>query len=308
MLTTKAQLKTLVRGAYDMQKLRIQTGNRVIGNFRAKLGQAPGKKASDTLTKEDMKVLSTLKKSHKRITDDLIASKNKGPFPGDEVISSLTELSLVRQYIELEKVEEVHFKDIKIALNDFPIYTEFLVKINGVGHKMSGVIISEFDIHKAKYPSSLHAYAGLDVAPDGKGRSRRKEHLVKRKYTDKDGKEKERDSVTFNPWLKTKLLGVLAASFMMQEHGKKADADGYKRLYYHYRHRIESNPNNIITDKPGYHLDNTWTKGRRDAAAKRYMIKMFLIDLYNVWRRLEGLEVAPTYQEAKLGHTHNKAA
>lgn len=303
MTTSKAQLKTMVRGAYDMQKLRIQTGNRVAGNFRAKLGQKPGKKATDTLSKEDLKLLDQLKRSHKRITDALIAAKKKGPFPGDEVISSLTELSLVRQYVELEKVESNHFKDIKIALSDFPIYTEFLVKINGIGPRMAGVIISEFDIHKAKYPSSLWAYAGLDVAPDGAGRSRRKEHLVKRKYIDKQGEEKERDSITFNAWLKTKLLGVLAGSFMMQK-----GEFGYKQLYYNYRHRIESNPNYIITDKPGFHLDNTWTKARRDAAAKRYMIKMFLIDLYNEWRKLEGLPVSPTYQEAKLGHTHTKAA
>ena len=32
----------------------------------------------------------------------------------------------------------------------------------------------------------------------------------------------------------------------------------------------------------------------------RYMIKMFLCDLYNVWRPLEELVVAPTYEERKL--------
>jgi len=38
------------------------------------------------------------------------------------------------------------------------------------------------------------------------------------------------------------------------------------------------------------------------------MIKMFLVDLYNAWRRLEGLPVAPTYSEAKLGKVHKIAA
>ena len=36
-----SNLKILVRGAYDIQKLRIQMGNRLVGNFKAKLGQAP---------------------------------------------------------------------------------------------------------------------------------------------------------------------------------------------------------------------------------------------------------------------------
>ena len=39
-----SNLKTIVRGAYDIQKNRIQTGNRLVGNFKAKLGQAPSEK------------------------------------------------------------------------------------------------------------------------------------------------------------------------------------------------------------------------------------------------------------------------
>lgn len=41
-----------------------------------------------------------------------------------------------------------------------------------------------------------------------------------------------------------------------------------------------------------------------DRAAKRYMIKQFLKDLYVAWRTMEGLEVRPPYQEEKLGHKH----
>lgn len=39
----------------------------------------------------------------------------------------------------------------------------------------------------------------------------------------------------------------------------------------------------------------------------RYMVKMFLRDLYVAWRTLENLPIAETYQEAKLGK-HHKAA
>ena len=39
----------------------------------------------------------------------------------------------------------------------------------------------------------------------------------------------------------------------------------------------------------------------RAAAAKRYMIKMFLVELHTRWRELEGLEVRPPYREAVLG-------
>lgn len=42
----------------------------------------------------------------------------------------------------------------------------------------------------------------------------------------------------------------------------------------------------------------------RSQAAKRYMIKMFLLELHKVWRGLGGLPVRPSYQEQYLGHRH----
>ena len=35
-------IRAMVRGMYDIQKLRIQCGNRVTGNFKAKLGLIHG--------------------------------------------------------------------------------------------------------------------------------------------------------------------------------------------------------------------------------------------------------------------------
>lgn len=46
------------------------------------------------------------------------------------------------------------------------------------------------------------------------------------------------------------------------------------------------------------------TPGHRDKAAKRYMIKMFIKDLYVIWRTIEGLPVREPYQVEYLGHTH----
>ena len=46
-----SDLRTLVRGIYNIQKLRIQMGNRLVGNFKVKLGQAPSEPES-TLDKK----------------------------------------------------------------------------------------------------------------------------------------------------------------------------------------------------------------------------------------------------------------
>lgn len=281
-----SNIRTMVRGAYDIQKLRIQMGNRIVGNFKAKLGQEPGQPEED-LGADETKVLKVLRDRYKKITDGIKTFPRQSTFKGDEVISDFTELCLIAQYVDLEIEEARHFSRLGSILKEYPIYVTFLSKVKGVGPAMAGVIVSEIDITKAKYPSSLWAYAGVDVAPDGRGRSRKKEHLVERDYVNKDGEAAKRVGITFNPFLKTKLTGVLASSFL------RAGNEKYGKAYADYKHRLESNP--IHAEK---------SKGHRHSMAQRYAIKMFLIDLYAAWRPLEGLEVSPTYDEAKLGHKH----
>lgn len=295
MATTEEQrnrLRAMTRGAYDLQKLRIQAGLRLCANFRSKLGQAPGD-AEEELDEEATKILDDLRASYRRLTDGIARNRRLPPkegFKGDELISEYTDLMLVASYFELESVERKQFDQLKTILPEFPVFTNFLDGVRGIGPAMAGVIISEIDIRKAEYPSSLWKYAGLDVGPDGRGRSRRAEHLIDRKYVNAGGEEAERKSITYNPFLKTKLMGVVASSFL------RSGSD-YAKVYRDYRHRLESDPARA-----------DWAKGRRHQAALRYMVKTFLKDLYNAWRPLEGLAVAPTYHEAKLGHVHRSAA
>jgi hypothetical protein len=282
----KAQLRTVVRGAYDIQKLRIQMGNRLAAQFRQKLGLKPSEKEAED--KEAKKMLDRLRASFKKITDGI---KKELPtmkqFKGDELISSYTELVLLHQYLQLEKDEDAHFTQLGKILEEYPLYTEWLKPhVHGCGPAMSAVILSEIDIHTAKYVSSIWMYAGLDVAPDGQGRTRKEHHLVDREYLDKDEVLQTRKSITFNPFLKTKLTGVLGPSFL-KAGGK------YREVYDGYKTRLDNHPG--WSDKSKLHKHN---------AALRYCVKMFIKDLYVVWRELEGLQVWPSYEEAKLGLRH----
>ena len=281
-----SNLKTLVRGAYDIQKLRIQMGNRIVGNFKAKLGQKPGKPETEIDAKGKL-ILNNLRASYRKITDGIKTFPRRDSFKGDEVISSYTELCLLDSYVSLDKEEAAHFKHLKNVLADYPVYKEFLEGVKGVGPAMAGVIISEIDITKAKHPSSLWKYAGLDVGPDGKGRSRRKEHLVDIEYEATDGEIKMKKGITYNPFLKTKLTGVLAACFL------KVKESPYKDCYYGYKARLEQHP---------MHKDRT--KGQRHNMAMRYAIKIFLIDLHREWRVLAGFPASTPYCEGKLGMVH----
>lgn len=281
-----SNIKTIVRGAYDIQKLRIQMGNRIVGNFKAKLGQEPSTPETE-LGAEETKILDNLRSHYKKITDGVKTFPRQASFKGDEVISDYTELCLIAQYTDLEADETRHFSRLGNILRDYPVYTEFLEKVRGIGPAMAGVIISEIDITKCKYASSLWAYAGLDVAPDGRGRSKKKGHLVEVLYTDREGNTATRVGITFNPFLKTKLMGVLSGSFLRS--GNKQ----YAEIYAGYKNRLENHPN---------HKDKT--KGHRHNMALRYMVKRFLCDLYVNWRRLEGLPVETEYSEGKLGIKH----
>jgi hypothetical protein len=277
----------MVRGAYDLQKLRIQTGNRIVANFKTKLGQAPSH-PEEELEEEEQEVLVDLRRRYKKLTDGVKVFPKQATFKGDEVISSYTELCLLAQYVSLEDQEATHFKRVEQILMEYPIYTEFLLKVKGCGPAMSAVILSEIDITKANYPSSLWKLAGYDVVTeDNKGRSRIKEHRVPKSYTNKEGEIKETVGITFNPFLKTKLY-VLGTCFL------KVKESPYKDSYYNYKNRLENHP---------AHKEKT--KLHRHRMAIRYMIKRFLVDLYLNWRRIEGLEVHDEYSIGKLGMTHH---
>jgi len=285
-----SNLKSIVRGAYDIQALRIQMGGRIVANFKAKLGMEPSVK-EETADKDAKKVLDYLKAEYKLITDGMASLPRTFSKNGDSLISSMTELVLIDQYFTLEKDESKHFRQLGKVLCEYEIYTHFLEGVKGIGPAMAGVIISEIDIHRSKYSSSIWKYAGLDVARDGKGRSRKKEHLVDTEYTDKNGEVKTKKGISFNPFLKTKLVGVLGSSFLRA--GVKDNP--YRAVYDNYRDRLDNNP-----------LHDDKSKGHKYNMAIRYMVKMFIVDLYKVWRKIEGLEVHAPYSEAKLGLHHGK--
>jgi hypothetical protein len=393
-----ALIRNMVRGTYDLQKLRMQTGNRVTAIFKVKVGLETNGMTEEQLDKESKKLLAKLRKSYQRITDGIVEENfseetgivvSKLPsmkkFKGDDLITEYGELILVDNYMKILENEESQFKQLGNALKGIPIYDKFLANIEGIGPQMAGVIISEIDIAASEYPSSLWKYAGLDaveighytdelgkehvvpgwevaqfksnpenlgkvmlahdrypVAFSSVGRSRKEWCLEKVEYKSKDGEMAVRNSITFNPFLKTKLVGVLGGSFlrtgvtkvdgvklgagkrleMATTLGFEYDSDSnnkvdyevtsflksrgytveteyskYGQIYYDYKRRLNNSPSH--DEKTDLHKHNM---------AIRYMIKRFLVDLYAVWRALEGLPVADEYSVAKLGMVHGIAS
>ena len=90
--------------------------------------------------------------------------------------------------------------------------------------------------------------------------------------------------------------------------------NAYGRVYDDYKFRLENHPKyGVVNDadrrvKPkgkGEEAEGGYAPAlHRHNMAVRYMIKIFLLDLYKAWRAMEGLVVEPPYHEAKLGIYH----
>ena len=106
---------------------------------------------------------------------------------------------------------------------------------------------------------------------------------------DENGNPLLKNGITYNPKLKTKLMGVLTGCLL------KAKDPVYSKIYYDQRNRL---------DNSAYHKNKS--EGQKNMMAQRYMIKEFLRAMWIEWRKLEGLEVDEPYEVAKLGNKPHK--
>jgi len=204
-------------------------------------------------------------------------------------------------YKNAETQERILMKYIKDKLKEYLIWTEWLKGIKGVGPLMGAVIITSYDIEKATTPSKMHQFTGLNPGMvHGRKAVKKKNGEIEVVVTDELVRG---DRLTpgylspFNKWLRTKMCGVLATSFLR---GKSP----YAKFYYDEKNRLQ-NSDNICqtTGKP-------WKEEKPihwHRAAIRKMMKIFLQDLYDAWRRLLGLPVREPYAEEYLGKKHHAA-
>ena len=323
----KEKIRNLVKGVYDLQKLRIATGNRVVQSFNIQMGQAPSTKQDD-MEEEAQSLIKTLREEYRRITDaylegsftykeksgrdtvektievkknskidNVIKQLTSNEEAGITLIRSKVDYELMGTYVDLLETEERMLKIITKEVEAHPLWDKFFKDVKGCGPLMSAVCISYFDVHKARHASSFWKYAGLDtvavVDEEGnevrEGRSRKHTEMVD--YTDKDGNIKQKRGLTYNPELKTKLIGVLGTSFLRA--GSKDNK--YENIYRDYKNRLENRVD-----------AQDLTKAHKNNMAVRYMVKQFVRDLWVTWRALEGYEVSEPYEVAFLKRKPHK--
>lgn len=226
------------------------------------------------------------------------------------LINTELDIKLIEQYESMQETEDNILKILTKEVEKHPMWDAFFKDVVGCGPLMSAVCIAYFDIDRARHVASFWRYAGLDTVDverpkiigmeDGKiiysetetehvreGRSMKHTEMVE--YRAKDGTIKQKKGLTYNPTLKTKLLGVLGASFIKKPGCK------YEQIYRDYMNRLMNRED-----------ADTITKLRKHRMANRYMIKQFVRDMWVTWRAMEGYEVSEPYEVAYLGRKPHK--
>lgn len=167
------------------------------------------------------------------------------------------------------KKEEARVKDMMLQfLSNEPLWNNFLQDVRGISMVNAINLLRYFDIDRARHPSSFWKYAGLHVDEDGKAPRRKKG-----------------ENIDYNPACRTAVWNI----------GKCFIRSRNERYYSIYLQEKERQLTHKYKEgelakkygKPYTKEETELRKGHADSRALRYMVKMFLLDLYKVWKNIE---------------------
>jgi len=279
-------IRFLVESYYDVQKLRVETFNRIVAYVKShKKHETQDDCASQGVIETQSRHASRgptethffrAGKDENQAAFAVGAGRKKYALLAHKIVkehSNTGEISdLVWYHKSLLETEKQLAKRLDLWSRKHPLRINFLNRIQGIGPILSSGIIAWFNpISRFNTISALWKYCGL--AP---GQQRRK--------GEKSG---------FNVRLKT-FCWKIATSFEKQKPEKNYYRRIYdnKKAYYMERpdlkEKIKANEKGIVG-----HIRNM---------ALRYTVKRFLCDMWVFWRQMEGLPVTKPYVFDVLGH------
>jgi len=224
-----------------------------------------------------------------------------------------------------ENMEEYHErmfvleKDIAKAITKqvkrHKLWDGFFKDVKGIGPIFAAALLANIDISKAEHASSLWKYCGqsvelereevtifkgvavkeFEVVEDGKKKAVNivyndgKKETVSLKDWDRyvqkielghAERRKKGEKISWNPRLKT-VCFLIGESFVKTK-GKYRTIYDTSKMFYQNKFPLEiKNGKRVL-----------YTKGHIHSMAKRRAVKMFLADLYDVWRKMEDLPVS----------------
>jgi len=162
------------------------------------------------------------------------------------------------------------------TLKQVPIYQELLKDVFGLGPVVCSYLISEIDIYKAVKPSAINQFCGMSVI---NGR------LIRRTKGQKNN---------YNSGLRVRLYQFATAMLKNaspKKHGGKNMSSKYLQAWANKKTQMMNRA------EPA-------TRGAAHSAGWHVAMRIFLEDMYIVWRTMEGLPIWPDYNAGKLGYAH----
>lgn len=334
----RIRLRALVNNFYDMQKLRIQMGNRLVASLAGLAEEAHKREQRDSkilsmsederaevmpVEKEDdkidIKAIHGIMDEYQRIADyfkDSMLKKSPSVASIEKIISSMSEDNLLtyvksycdykmaQNYSEMLKAEENALKPIEDQVKRHPMWDAFFKDVKGCGVTMAAICLAYFDPDKARHASSFWKYCGLDVVADKDGNpaGHDKKFTVEVEYINKEGKVATKKSLGYNPFLKSKIVEVLGGSIIKQcVHVENKGKKNETRTYEGYALAYRDYLNRL----DNHEVKKDYAKYHKHRMAMRYMVKQFIRDMWYVWRDLCGYELEDPYEVAFLGRKHH---
>ena len=336
----KIKIRNLVKGVYDIQKLRIATGNRIVQSFNIQMGQKPSTKQED-MEEEAQSMIKKLRNEYKRITDaytsksyvikekkedgvvekeiklgansgivKIIDAMNKDTAADITLIRTKLDYDLMSTYMDLINTEEQMLKIIEKEVKDHPLWDKFFKDVKGCGPLMSAVCISYFDIHKARHVSSFWKYAGLDTVDVERPKLLGYEDK-KAVYSDtetehvREGRQRKHTEMVEYINKDGEVATKRGLTYNPELKTKLCGVLGscFLKTPGSYYEQIYRDYRNRLENRPD---TQNYTAAHKHAMANRYMIKQFVRDLWVTWRELAGYTVTEPYEVAYLGRKPHK--
>ena len=322
----KGTVRMLVRAREDFQSMRKRMDNR-IGRKANGESQNP-----DTLPERSFSVEDGL------MFSEIADEANKQEMEVEKKLKGVLERLPIYEWLKARK--GIGTIAIGHIVGAYDIYKASTVsKLWQYGGMNPGMIHGKKRVAIDKYKSSMGKV--LKEYTDANGKAT--EYLVLTDKMIRGDRLTPGFVSPFNKELKTALLGVMADGFIkagfrwepcMEEefeglpeshrsrrdkkiNGKKEKdvpcrldiSCPYCQMYFDYKLRLANEKATVMeVQKKGEGARPVeWCAAKpahRDRAAKRYMVKMFLADLYAAWRPLHGLNVRPPYKNEYLGKRH----
>jgi hypothetical protein len=272
------KIRTLIQNYYTIQSIRIRTFNRLLDYVMRnsdKIREMILEQVKDEKLRSE--ILAILEKAQEimkipRKSRDIIRKENKlfSVFVEKYIITNKLKIEELEEVInvhnQLFQIEKYIYKVVDRWSKNHPLRNEFLDKVPGIGAILASEIIVRLcrPIVFADHVSNIWSYMGY--APHQK-RERGKR-------------------TTFNPYLRR--VGWLIGRTLTLRNPRG------RQLFKSYFNRVS------ISHGKG--SNDYWTVNRRIKASYRYVAKLFIASVWEVWRRMLGLPVTEPYPIQILGH------